>query len=519
MLLLATVTFITYANTMRNGFVWDDHEILVVRGGVPELPSLSKVFTGVDTVYQDERVPYYRPLHRYIHLLELRFFGLNPLLFHFVSILLHTVNVLLLFRLGMLLLGGIFPALVAALLFAVHPVNSEGVNFITSRQNMWALFFTISAALVYLQARNKQSIWKSFFAALLFLGGLFCKETALMPLVFLAIAILFFPSTTALSRWRSIMSLAPFALAIGIYAALRVAAIPLSTGLSGIVAKATLLERLGYNLYILPKYAFNLVFPVNLSAYYLVPGQNSFGNPTILTGLILITVFLFYLARQHSKLQILVLLWLAINWLPISNIIPIPSAAMADRYLYLPAVSLWFLAGFLAEQAHQRLNRNRIVPVAVTLAITTLSLLSMQRNQVWKNNISLFESITKAEPQAGIAGYNLGKALFAAGRIDEARREWERTIQIEPGHSAVLNSLGNIAMISSNLPLAEQYYQRSGLTNSDNAEAHYNLALIYEQNGRYREARSQLELFLRRVPPEYRDFIPEVLKKLEQMPQ
>jgi len=243
-----------------------------------------QVFANVDTVFQDEQVPYYRPLHRYIHLLELNFFGLNPLPFHAVSILLHTVNTLLLFRLGILLLGGIFPALVAALLFAVHPVNSEGVNFITSRQNMWAFFFTLSAALVYLGARNEERKWKSILAALLFFGGLCCKETALMPLVFLVIVHFIAPSTNSIARWRGMLTLAPFAIATGIYGVLRLTAIPVSAGLSGATATSTLLERLGYNLYTLPKYAFNLVFPINLSAYYLVQDYSSFSDLAIVTG-------------------------------------------------------------------------------------------------------------------------------------------------------------------------------------------------------------------------------------------
>lgn len=519
MLLLVVVTLITYANSLGNGFVWDDHQILVVQGETRQFPSIAQVFTSVDTVFHDERVPYYRPLHRFIHLLELRFFGLNPLPFHGVSILLHTANALLLFRLASLLLGGTFPALVAALLFAVHPVNSEGVNFITSRQNMWALFFTLSAALVFLGPWQEKRPWRPFLAAILFFGGLCCKETALMPLVFLAMALLVAPPLPPASRWRSLLSLTPFALALLIYGALRLSAIPGTAGLGGVAAKTTLIERLGYNLYVLPKYACNLILPVRLSAFYTVPDHVPWGEPTILAGWLLLAALLFYTVRHRSWFQMLVLLWLLINWLPISNLIQIPSAPMADRYLYLPAVSIWLLAGFVAEQCHARLGRNRVVPGVVVLVVTLFGLLSIQRNQVWKNDITLFTSIARAEPQAGNAGYNLGKALFEAGRTAEAQREWQRTIQLEPGHSKTLNCLGNLALSSNDLALAEQYYRRSVTSDPGNAEAHYNLALIYEQQGRYGETRQELELFLRRVPPEYGDLIPEVQRKLMILPR
>lgn len=518
MLLLVAVTFATYANSLSNGFVWDDHQILETQGGIHEFPSFSRVLTGLDSVYQDERGLYYRPVHRYIHQLELYFFGLTPRPFHCVSILLHTINALLLFRLTLSLRQGMFAALVTALLFAVHPVNSEGVNFITSRQNMWVLFFTLTAALTYLHAVREQRPWQTYLAGLFFLGGLLCKETALMPLVFLGIVMLITPPAASVSRWRSLLSLAPFALAVGMYAILRLTVIPLSAGLAS-PQTATLLERIGRNVYLLPKYAFNLVVPTHLSAYYSLPKQYPLGDITILTGWLLIMALLFYCLRRRSLTSVLILIWLTLNWLPVSNIIPFPSAVMADRYLYLPAISIWFLAGCLAEKAHLNLEKRWLVPTAVAMVIATLALLTVQRNHVWKNDLTLFASITKAEPWATYAGYNLGKTLFEAGRAEEARREWERTVQIEPDNSKVLNGLGNLALMSNDFPLAERYYRRSVTADQHNAEAHYNLALIYERAGRYPEAATELELFLRRVPPEYASLIPEVRQKLARLQQ
>lgn len=517
-LLLTAVTVATYANSLGNGFVWDDHQILEIYGGNGQLPAISQVFSSADTVFPDDPVPYFRPMHRYILQLELHFFGLHPLPFHAVSSLLHTFNVLLFFRLALLLLGSNFPALVAALLFAVHPVNSEGVNFITSRQNMWAFFFTLSAALTYLRAWQEPRLWRYLVAGLLFFGGLCCKETALMPLIFLAIATPLATAPAPGSKRRTLLSFVPFLLALGGYAALRLAAIPSAPGLSGAPVRAALLERLSYNLYTLPKYAFNLALPVKLSAYYPVPGSYPFGDLTILTGWLLLAAFLCYLVRQHSILPWLALLWFIINYLPISNLIPIPSAPMADRYLYLPAAGIWLVAGAMADQLQHRLGNKLVMPAVVALLTVVLGLLSIQRSQVWKDDIVLFTSIITAEPLASTAGYNLGKALFEAGRVAEARQAWEKTIRIEPGHSKALNSLGNLALLENNLPLAEQYYLRSLQQDRFNAEAHYNLALIYEREGRFAETRRELQLFMNRVPPEYANLIPAVRMKIDKLP-
>ena len=512
MILLAVVTVITFANSLGNGFVWDDHQILALPEG-GGFPSFSSMF-GVDTVFHDEPVPYYRPLHRLIHLLELKFFGLDPRPFHAVNILLHTANVLLLFRLSLIFFESLFPAMVTALLFAVHPVNCEGVNFITSRQNMLALFFTLSAALVYLRHFPEHRFWKSCLAALLFLGGLFCKETALMPLVFLVTVFLFMPESKPGSRWSSIRSLTPFALALALYAILRTAAVPISQA-QVITSKVSFWDRVGYNLYTLPKYMFNLTFPVKLSAYYQLPVANLFGDPSIVVGWLLSAALLGYLLYRRTRLELLVLLWLVINWLPISNIVPIPSAPMADRYLYLPATGLWILAGSIAGDLHQRVGRNRLIPMVVVSLTVVLAALSVQRNRVWKDDISLFTSILKNEPQSATASYNLGNALFMAGRHDEARAEFENSIRIKPDYDKALNALGNLALMADNLLAAEQYYQKCLASNPGNSEAHFNLATIYERIGRYREAYREYEMFLRRVPPEHAHLVPEIRQKFE----
>ena len=91
--------------------------------------------------------PYYRPLNRATYLFDYRVAGMNPAWYHGVNILIHLGNVILLYLLSIRLLRNWYAALVAALLFAVHPVNSEAVNFISARNTLLALFFSLASLL------------------------------------------------------------------------------------------------------------------------------------------------------------------------------------------------------------------------------------------------------------------------------------------------------------------------------------------------------------------------------------
>src|SRR5512137_2457771 len=174
LLILTFVTLAVYSVTFFNGFVMDDEVIIVNNPQTLSLTNVPGVLLAPDLIK-----PYYRPLNRATYLFDFQVAGMNPAWYHGINIFIHLGNVILLYLVAMRFLRNNYGALAAALLFAVHPVNSEAVNFISARNTLLALFFSLASLLAWLNSREKRAAIP-LGSAFLFLCGLLCKETAFM---------------------------------------------------------------------------------------------------------------------------------------------------------------------------------------------------------------------------------------------------------------------------------------------------------------------------------------------------
>ncbi len=147
--LLTSVVLLTYGNSVLNGFVWDDHDIIVNNEVNRDITNASSLFSSADSTVSGNQKAYYRPLNRLTYLLEYQIFGLNPSGYHLLSVLIHLLAVLLLYFVARFLFNDPVPAFIAALVFAVHPVNAEAVNFISARNSVLCAAFVLSAVLAF----------------------------------------------------------------------------------------------------------------------------------------------------------------------------------------------------------------------------------------------------------------------------------------------------------------------------------------------------------------------------------
>ena len=199
-LLLVAAVVAVHGNAIQNGFVWDDKFIVVDNPDTRDLSRLPDVLLS-----PDEMKPYYRPLTRASFLVDYRVFGLNPRAYHLVNLVLHAAAVLLLYALGLRLFGARPPALVAALLLAVHPIHCEAVAFVSARNNIFALCFALLALLLFIDAAERRSQARAALSAVALLFAMLAKEPGLMALPVLALWLLVpaLPGSKAgPRRWR-----------------------------------------------------------------------------------------------------------------------------------------------------------------------------------------------------------------------------------------------------------------------------------------------------------------------------
>jgi protein O-mannosyl-transferase len=512
-LILAVVTLTVYSVTFFNGFVMDDEVIIVNNPQTLSLKNVPDVLLAPDLIK-----PYYRPLNRATYLFDFQVAGMNPAWYHGINILIHLGNVILLYLVGMRFLRNNLGALLAALLFAVHPVNCEAVNFISARNTLLALFFSLASLFAYMKARERRTV-VPVGSALLFFCGLLCKETAFMMIAVFSFA-LFIPLQEGEERlsWKGrALCLLPYLFLTGVYFFMR------SYSLQGIVGTPVpaegIFSRLALNYWIIPQYIGLLLFPSDLTLFHKVPDGGILSPLWYLPAMVGFLAVIWLVVRSRNRAALFGLAWLAINYVPISNIVPIPSEQLQERYLYMPAVGFFLWTGVLSSWIKKKEIFKQPLWAGVLLVMAFLSIVAVQRNLDWRNNLSLFSSGVRNDPDSPAAHYNLGTAYMETGQLEKARSQWEITLKLDPRFSDALTQMGTFAAVSGELQLAERYYLAAidappGETDPDKSMAHFNLGKIYEKWNRPDLALSHYRRFLETVPITYLEYKPEAERRI-----
>jgi hypothetical protein len=296
-----------------------------------------------------------------------------------------------------------------------------------------------------------------------------------------------------------------------------------SYSLQGIVGTPVpsegIFSRLALNYWIIPQYIGLLLFPADLTLFHKVPDGGIFSPPWYLPAMVGFLAVIWLVVRSRNRAALFSLAWLAINYVPISNIVPIPSEQLQERYLYMPAVGFFLLAGVLLSWIK---NKKRFKPalwVSLCVILTVFSIVTVQRNLDWRNNLSLFSSGVSNDPASPAAHYNLGTAYMETGQLEKARSQWEITLKLDPRFSDALTQMGTFAAVNGELQLAERYYLAAidappGETDPDKSMAYFNLGKIYEKWNRPDLALSHYRRFLETVPITYLEYKPEAERRI-----
>ncbi len=492
LLLIVAATLVAHGNGIGNGFVWDDQSIVVENPYTKDLAQLGHVVLS-----PDETPPYYRPLNRASYLVDYQLFGMDPRGFHLVNVVLQAACAVALYAVARRLFATPGPALLAALLLAVHPIHTEAVAFVTARNNLFAALFGLVSLSLFVDATKRRSHARSALSAAAFLLALLSKEQGAMVLPLLG-AWLFVPGLPGRdagpSRWTLLF---PHVAALTLYVALR--AVSLGAPVASAPILAGLGERLAVNYWLLPRYLGLAVFPRGLALFHEVPA-----HPISVWWLplawVAIVACLAVLLRRPSVASSVGLLWFGVNLLPIANVVPIPSSVMAERFFYASAVGLWIVAADAARRASSRIPRAAALAAAAVI-VSALAARTFVRNRDWHDDLSLFRSAVRQEPRSRHAHFNLGVALEDDGNLDGAKREWEAALAIQPGDAGAHSQLGTLAAVRGDLGQAEVHYRAALRSDPGLAETHFNLGRICEQTGRPGEALTHYRAVLDAYPP------------------
>jgi tetratricopeptide (TPR) repeat protein len=497
-LALAVATLAVYAPVVRHGFVdYDDAEYVFrnprVRAGLSS-EGIAWAFTSVEAAN-------WHPLTWLSHMLDCELFGLRPAGHHATNLVLHTLNVVLLFLTLARLTGGLWPSAAVAALFALHPLNVESVAWVAERKNLLSTLFWILAVAAHGWYARRPGPARYMAIVTATALALMSKPMA-VTLPFALLLLDFWP----LGRMRRgtigrlvveklpLLALAAVTSAITFEAHL--------TGGSVVAVEAIPPGARAANAIVsYAAYVGKIVWPARLGVFYPHRESSLPMAQVVATGaaLVLVTAAALRAARRAPYLAV-GWLWYLGTLLPVIGIVQVGTQAMADRYAYVPAIGLFVALSWGAAALAPRRPLSRALAVAAAAALVALAVRTSQQVRVWRNSLSLFASTIAAVPDSWVAHYNLGNALMTSGRTAEAEAQFRETVRLQPSFARGHNNLGDALDALGRHEQAIAPYREAIRVNPDLAEAHNNLGTSLAALGRLEEAEASLREALKRQP-------------------
>ncbi len=443
-LALWVVALACYSNSFHAGMVGDDVPIIEGDARVRAMSSENVRLAFTEEYWYGSRTTgLYRPFTTLTYLFNYAVLGNgnDPAGYHAVNFAIHAANIALAYLLGLLLFGAAVPAIGLAALWGIHPVLTESVTNLVGRADLLAAFGVLAGLLCHVRAAESSGRRRRLWLAALGVSaaiGIFSKENAVvLPAAMLVYDAAFGRKTGWRSRWRGYAAVGvPFALFFGLRAEMLAhhpaGSIPFVdnplVGLDFWTARLTALKLIASDLRL-------LFWPARLSADYSFHQVEfaTWGDWQMLagTGFCLLSAALAVAAYRRNKAIFFLLAFFFAALAPVSNLLLIIGATIAERFLYLPAVGM---AGCLVAagcEVLRRFPRGRWALAGILAVLCAAGgARTFARNRDWANSRTLWTSAAAVTPEAFRPHYSLAAAFAEDGQLDAAVRESEKMMAI-----------------------------------------------------------------------------------------
>lgn len=496
-ILLVTSIIFAYRPAWKAGFIWDDDDYVVNNQLLTAPDGLKRIWFSLDSPSQ------YFPLTYTTFRVERGLWGLNAAGYHWVNILLHAINALLVWQLlRRLKVPG---AWLAAALFALHPVQVESVAWVTERKNVLSLFFFLLALLAwvgFVDGQPKKS-WLPYGLALLFYAlALFSKTTACtLPAVLLLVLWL----KEKPINWRRLAQIVPF-LVIGLgMGMVTVWWERFHQGTGGKPFALGPLDRLLVASRAFWFYIGKLIWPADLTFSYPrwdINPANPLAYVWLAAGAILAAVILLVRRRIGRGLEVGVLFF-AITLAPVLGFVMLYTflwSFVADHYQYVACIGLFALAAAGIAWAFNRFKVPVLKYAICTVLLLTLGTLTWRQCRMYTDVETLWRTTIARNPDSWLANYNLGTILGQKGQADEAIPYLQKTVEIRPQYAGGHYNLGCLLFYKGQLDVAMEEFHKTLQDDPRHALAWFKLGAALAQKGRLEEAIPDLEKALEIYP-------------------
>ncbi|MBI5194525.1 MAG: tetratricopeptide repeat protein [Nitrospirae bacterium] len=569
-LLIAVLSSAVYFNSFHNSFHFDDQHYIVANPYIRDLSNIPNFFKGTQfSSFEKAFAAHYRPLLVVSYALNYAVGGLNPTGYHIVNLLFHIGTAFLVFLIVKAMLAVceqsgeqksearskkqevrskksegngnsvaentihyLIP-LSTALIFAVHPFNSEVVNYITARSSVMCSFFYLLSFYCWIKFRSQQTEARSqqtearsqqtearskkqevrrnltsnlllltsnflpltsnfyLLSLLAFLLAILTKEIAITLPVMLIIYDIYFVRDDAKhsSSGVSTFSLQPsaFSLLKCYLPFISLVAIPYLIFRSSMLklAVAGRTSDLYINLLTQPKvllkYLQLVFFPMGLTIDHVVKKSSTGYDSIFILSILAIMIILlsaYFLFKRGGGWRILsfFILWFFITLLP-TTLVPL-NAILQENRGYLAGIVFPVMAGIIFLKMPQRIAIALLIVLVFTYSINTA-----KTNAFWKDEFTLWQRAADISPSSPRAHDNLGLAYVGRGDYNNAIREFEYTLKLNPLYYLAYYNAGVVYQTQKRLDLAKASYEHCLKINPDFFRVYYNLGIVYKKTG------------------------------------
>jgi hypothetical protein len=525
---IAAVVFAAFIPALNAAFVYDDLKNIVENSQYRGL-GLTQLRWMFTTLHSGN----YQPLSWVTLGLDYALWGKEPGGYHLTNLIVHCANAVLVYWLVLVLLRirarsfGSTPAPVtgqarlgaafAALLFAVHPLRAESVVWVTERRDVLSSLFLLITVLVYLNAHGagtsrRTSRW--MIAALVAYTLSLLSRAMGMTLPLILLVLDWYPLRRlpgGCGRWmtRDVRGVwlekIPFlvlALGAGIVALL---AQHQSTATLSLVTHGAG-ARLAQSAFGLVFYLWKTILPIDLVPLYMLDlPLDVFAPRYVVCELIVVVAAVGLLTRSRRVPAVIaVCICYTILLSPVLGLAQCGWQEVADRYSYLPSIGWAVLLGAGVSRLGRSHGARRILARATiaagALVIGTFAILTWRQCLVWQTRESLWTHAVAHGRPNHIAYYNLGNAMAAQGRFEEAIECFHQTLQLTPAHPAAMYSMGRAYARLEKYKEATRWYREVIELQPGYVPARYNLATVLFKQGAIDETITQLEEVIRIDP-------------------
>lgn len=523
-IILAVISFAVYANSLQNEFVFDDESVVEGDPTITELSNIPKFFTG-EMGFHKVIGAYYRPVVSASYTIDHAIWGLQPFGFHLTNVLMHIINVLLFFALLRLMFEKSqspykdYIILIAALIFAVHPIHTEVVAWVSGRTDGLSCTFFFAAFIFYLKYSKEPSNKNLALTLLMYALSLFSKE---MAITFPAVVILY---NMIINRgefkellkkryivYGSLIVLSGLFMLLRWYA-LRTA-VPRPTYFyfyerDTLTAILTMLQTL-------PLYFRLSIAPYGMLYHYsgYMPDISSLTDIRALFALFFILILggasVYFIKRAPYVSYAIIIFFVTL--LPVLNIVPTMNF-MADRFLYIPSMFVSIIAAAALFRYFTKKNYNLVMGISAAMLIL-FSYMTYARNAEWRTNDILFLS---AEGRPGTVTYvNIGNIYANKGNFDVAEVYYRKAIDLRKETLIAHNNVGKVFMVKGNYDSAYYYINKAFLLDTLSPEPQFTFAQMYQRKGDIPMAIQWLEKLCSHSPRYYN--ASDMLAELKALP-